>query len=335
MHETRANLQLLRFEVLKSLICYALLCCICFDVVGQPPDIILSAETTFITRPVDENGLPDFEAYLVQQGSQEVTPQGNAATLLWQVLWPCEVENTPELLSSIRKVIGLKTAPDSLSGLVEVYSDRVRSEVACDIAKKASGFDEKISENRLFQTLAMHLFYEVAEVTVDRAMKAPWNKEEIPSLDRWVQANKSALDQLVVASRRKHFFSPSPSHLNRKLDDLINSLLPLEQSLRHAIRALSLRAMWHLGKDQPGEAWEDLRACLRLGNFSNQGWSITHQLVGHAYGEWSYQRIPLVLANPKTSRKLSLEIRSDLVGVGITKAESCSSSESRRADRDD
>ncbi len=51
----------------------------------QPsPPIIVGRDTTYITEPLTADGLPDYEAYLRDLGRKDVTPDNNAAVLVWQ-----------------------------------------------------------------------------------------------------------------------------------------------------------------------------------------------------------------------------------------------------------
>ncbi len=48
----------------------------------------ISKETTYITGPLDKDGYPDFAAALNERLRQGVTPENNAAVLLWKALGP-------------------------------------------------------------------------------------------------------------------------------------------------------------------------------------------------------------------------------------------------------
>src|SRR5690606_39213138 len=56
------------------------------------PDIFVSKETTWLTKPLADDGLPDFAAFLLEQGREGVTPENNGAVPLLQAMWPAEVQ---------------------------------------------------------------------------------------------------------------------------------------------------------------------------------------------------------------------------------------------------
>src|SRR6187399_444073 len=63
-----------------------------FQLFGPSPPIVVSPQTTYITAPLGPDGLPDYEKYVRDQSRQGVTPENNAATLLWPALWPGELD---------------------------------------------------------------------------------------------------------------------------------------------------------------------------------------------------------------------------------------------------
>jgi hypothetical protein len=85
-----ANESAKRFKV-KPLWVVGLLILICvglflYQLLGPDPAIVVSKETSYITSLLDENGMPDYEAYWMQQASEGVTPENNAAVLIWRAL---------------------------------------------------------------------------------------------------------------------------------------------------------------------------------------------------------------------------------------------------------
>src|SRR5262245_12408434 len=64
-----------------------------FQLVGPNPQLVVSPQTTRITAPLRPNGLPDFEKYTLNRLRAGVTPDNNAAALLWPALFPCGFES--------------------------------------------------------------------------------------------------------------------------------------------------------------------------------------------------------------------------------------------------
>ena len=55
-------------------------------------DIVVSKQTTWLTEPLADDGLPDYAAYLLEQGREGVTPENNGAVPFLQAMWPAELE---------------------------------------------------------------------------------------------------------------------------------------------------------------------------------------------------------------------------------------------------
>jgi hypothetical protein len=105
---------------------------------------------------------------------------------------------------------------------------------------------------------------DTAEQILDLATKSPWNTNQLPPLAEWIKHNQQPLDLIVEASMRPRYYSPSPTLIDDRHDMVLESWLPGAASIRVAARSLSTRAMWHIGEDQPAEAWQDLIAIHRL-----------------------------------------------------------------------
>ena len=53
----------------------------------------IGKDTTFVTKPLDKDGYPDYAAALNERLSVGVTPENNANLLIWKALGP--FSNTP------------------------------------------------------------------------------------------------------------------------------------------------------------------------------------------------------------------------------------------------
>ena len=53
-----------------------------FQLFGPSPPIVVSEETTYITEPLADDGLPDYAGYLLAKGREGVTVENNAAVPL-------------------------------------------------------------------------------------------------------------------------------------------------------------------------------------------------------------------------------------------------------------
>ena len=90
-----------------------------FQLFGPSPRIIVSPQTTFITEPLLPSGLPDFERYILDRSRQGVTPENNAAALVWPALWPGEL--SPNEYAVVAAELGLDAVPSGKQAIVPVY----------------------------------------------------------------------------------------------------------------------------------------------------------------------------------------------------------------------
>src|SRR5690348_1098118 len=62
-----------------------------FELFGPSPRVYVSPQTTFITEPLTADGSPDYTKYILNLYRDGVTPENNAASILWPALWPAEL----------------------------------------------------------------------------------------------------------------------------------------------------------------------------------------------------------------------------------------------------
>jgi len=278
---------------------------------GPNRRIIVSKETTFITEPLGEEGLPDFSAYILKESSEGVTPENNAAVLTWQALWPGDLAQ--EYWLPMANALGLKKIPSAQDSLVRVHDRSVREEIAFWLVEQFSeSLDDEAADKFLTQEWQDTLRDQTADELIDEAMNRPWTSEQIPALGRWAENNQQQLDMLVEASTRPYYFSPSPSHIDGSDTILIATLLPGVQGMRSGIRALSARAMWHLGEGRDVECWQDVLACHRLARLVAQGNTLVEQLVGIAIDGMACRGTITLLHHGELKSDLTQQIFADL-----------------------
>lgn len=274
-----------------------------FQLLGPNSPIIVSKETTFITEPLGSDGLPDYAAYLDQQASDGVTPENNAAVLIWQAMWPGELEQKHWL--AMCNALGMQQVPSEAESLTDYDSEAMLDQIVLELEKRyvetadlepAVGNlaemeaeevegdydDEDYDDTEFLESKRKEVLRWKASDAIDEAMAHPWTSKQIPTLAQWVEQNQQPLDLLVEASRRPRYYSPSPSHLGGKKELLIATLLPDIQMMRECLRVLQLRAMYHLGEGRIEEAWQDLHASHRLARLVAEDSTLVGQLVAIA-----------------------------------------------------
>ncbi|MEM8864857.1 MAG: hypothetical protein AAGF31_04855 [Planctomycetota bacterium] len=232
---------------------------IAVSLLAPPPAIQVGKQTTVISSPLTEEGLPDYEAYLLERNAEGVTPENNAAVLLTRALWPSEIE--PADQQPILDALGIRETPSEAEAL--------------------SPLDSPELEVRLSEVLGDETGGAGAEF-IARAHQRPWTTEQAPALAEWVAENQSPLDLIVEATKRPRYWFPSPTFLNDRYDMLIETLLPQAQASRAAARGLAIRAMHHLGEGRTEQAWRDTMATYRLSRFIGNGFSLVEALVAIA-----------------------------------------------------
>jgi hypothetical protein len=238
-----------------------------FQLFGPSPRLEVSPQTTRITSPLRPDGLPDYEQYVLDQMRAGVTPENNAAALLWPALWPGELDRPHYVL--IAKELGLDGVPSAADAVVPVHK-QIQHWLASQTPTSAD--PDQNNSDAAIQELAIE----------DQVMSRPWTSDQFPWLAEWVKENQKPLDMMVAASRRPRCYIPSPTMLNRQNDPLVAIMLPGVQGVRESGRSLGARAMWHVGEKRPTEAWQDLYAIHRIGRLTAQGQTLVEQLVGIA-----------------------------------------------------
>jgi len=278
---------------------------------GLKGRIVVSKETTFITEPLGPDGLPDFSAYILERDGAGVTPENNAAVLIWQATWPGDLDPKHWLL--IAEALGMEEVPSGQDSLVGVYERAVRTQVGADLTEQfSSTLTGQAAEAELGDSWQERMRDEFAETAINEAMSRPWTDEQMPALAQWVQDNRKPLDLLVEAAARPKYFSPSPSLLDGKKHPLLMHLLPGPQGMRSTVRALTVRAMWHLGEGRSAEAWKDILACLRLARHTSRGSTLIEQLIGIAMDGVACQATVTLLQHDDQGTEQAVKILADL-----------------------
>src|SRR5437667_3952129 len=197
-------------------------------------------ETTYVTRPVDRDGYIDYVAALNGQLRSGVTPDNNAAVLLWKAMGPRpEKSNMPP---EFFRWLGSPAPPevgDYHLPLNRFLTDRLR-------------LDQK-------QITAVH-------EQLEAACRRPWTAKQYPHLAGWLKENDKPLAVVHEAVKRSHYYSPVvPARNEKKLAHLYGAPIPHVQQCRDLGAALAARATLRAGEGRYDEARQDLLARHGLG----------------------------------------------------------------------
>lgn len=221
------------------------------DVAG----ILISRRTTYLTEPLRADGMVDFAQAINNKYGAGVTPDNNAAALIWSVVTPGDLD--PRLQARFYAALGIeRPADESYLTLGKMFQRQTRRQ-----GRESPLFDQQTQAGR------------------------PWKPEQFPELAEWVRANEDSLSRIRKGFRRPRYYVPI---LVREDDagqsvPLVNGLLlPDVQFLRDFARLLQARATLKLSQGAVDDAIEDVLDCFRLGHLIRQNPTLIGQLVGIA-----------------------------------------------------
>jgi hypothetical protein len=258
--------------------------------------VTISKETTYITEPLRPDGYPDYIAALNKRASQGVTPENNAAVLLWKAVGPRMLG--PDEREKFFAMLGITLLPDQGDYFIplETYAkEHGRGESPADAKGEQEG-----------------LTFEEIWARYDAAVKRPWSKKDFPALAGWLTANEKPLKLIVEATKRPRRYDPL---LWTETEMVIAVLLPGVQQHRDAARALRLRAMLRAGQGEIHEAWEDLLSVHRLARLAGQGPFLVDGLVALAIEGVAEAGDQALLQDANLSAGQVAKIRADLAGL--------------------
>lgn len=257
------------------------------------PPIVISKETTYITEPLDEDGLPDYVEYLRQRCREGVTPENNAAVLIARAIGPAiaPLDEDKYWYASL----GIEMPPEE--GVY--FSDELISE-AGDIwlfeqwqllSKNAETTQQRHDVLPwVRQTLSNSSYNDpnwegnidsgLIESLKDRLYDRPWSRDIGPPLAAALGRQEAALDLLHGADSRTHFFEPILGV------SIISCDYPVSMATLGLSRGLAMRAMLHLGEGRREAAWRDISCIYDLGrHIGRNPKSLVQALIGHATEE--------------------------------------------------
>jgi hypothetical protein len=249
--------------------------------------VTISKETTYITEPLRADGYPDYLGDLNQRCSHGVTPENNAAVLLWRAVGPEGIREQDR--KDYFRMLGMPLLPEKGDYLVTSRSHIILNE------------DTEAAPARKDQSTAL------AE-QLEAALKRPWRKQEFPVWAAWVETNEKPLALIVEASKRPRRYDPLVGGQKRPL---IYVLMPDALAYRDAADALVARAMLQLGEGKIDEAWEDLLACQRLVRLMAQGPHVVQFIAAASISERASRGVCALLQHPGLTAAKIAKMRED------------------------
>ena len=250
----------------------------------KPLPFTIAKDTTFLTEPLTEEDLVDYDNAINLRNSFGVTSENNSSVLILQAMgpriWPSDMSQQSR--SAYLHWLGLDAFPVSEKCFVD-FKDFVRTK-----HEQPPANNPKKEEDEYWI-----------------ASEQAWTRESHPLLADWLDSNQAALDLFVVASKRAKRFDPIVG------DDASNSFdgfFVMPEAYRVAVRALSIRAMYQIGSADIDAACDDILAIFRLGRLidSTNAQGLTEALYGPAIAAVGATRCNVLLnSNKATSEQLA------------------------------
>lgn len=231
---------------------------------AEPPKIVVSKETTFITEPLGDDGLPDYRrAWLKWMRVHKVPAELNGAVLFWQTVGLSEIEQ--EYRQAFCDELGMPMPP--ADGRLEMVSDEkvINSLVIEEMQKEGIevnesnlGSYEEANPNLVLSKQMRAYDY----VTPYQACNSDVTKS--PSVREWLNRNNPLLDQIVNATGKPAWYDPAPGLCaSTKGDPCALGLRPL--AIRSVANSLGVRAKFAIASGDNRAACRDIVAIHRLG----------------------------------------------------------------------
>lgn len=250
--------------------------------VASSPEVAPPPRPDPVAAWIDQEGSFDYAAALNAVLGRGVTPQNNAAVLIWQALGPTPERGNP-LPQEFFQYLGIPRPGASQEDFINSY--RYFSEVL-----RLPGRAAEQLHDQLFLLTSI-----------------PWKEREAPELASWLNHNEKALELIRRASERPHYFTPA----YRLNDDgttlpLFKNLLPQGQAMRDVILALNVRAMRKLAAGDVAGSWQDILTAYRLCRLLGRGTWLTEAIIGASLERTTFRTAKAFLAHASlTPRQLA------------------------------
>jgi hypothetical protein len=225
------------------------------------PRITISRETTYLTAPLRPDGYVDYVGALNAELSRGVTPENNAVVPLLRAFGPKAVDEKQR--EAFFKMLGIPVPPQE--GHYFIYLDQYILRV--HEAENHPDTDYWAQQSK------------EASAQLEQAQVRPWSKEEFPTINGWLEANREPMERIAEAARRPRCYVPLVSSSE---PPLLMVSLSLISPWHGGPRALQARAMLRLHDGKLDTAWQDLLSCHRLARHAGQGPMLVDGLASFA-----------------------------------------------------
>ena len=207
---------------------------------------------------------------LNERSGKGVTPENNAAALLWKVIDPKQYPEAKR--QRYFQLLGIPQPSEKGDYFLSLadYLNQTEEIPGLNNSAPRSDLEKKIYDQ------------------YEEAQKRPWSKDEFPALADLLAKNGKSLDIIAEAARRPRFYSPLVVSNDEFMDCIDVTFLGV---FRDISNQLLLRAMLELKDGRYEPAWRDLECCALLGRLYIQGPFFVDMLVGTAFESKAYEGV--------------------------------------------
>ncbi|TWT38562.1 hypothetical protein [Blastopirellula retiformator] len=261
--------------------------------------IVVGRDSTYLTEPIDANGMVDYEQAIVDLQGEGVTPEENAAIPLLTAIWPAGLE--PEQQQLVCEAIGMPL-PES-AGMGALFDEEVQQLVANElntIGQSHPDYVDLDADDTKVTTILL------------KTTQVPWLRGQLPALAKWIEAQQPHLAELRAIQERPKFFLPSPDLLDDEREGLLAADNPVLSNLRDPADVLKVRAMLAIGERRPADAWEAIKTLFALSRCRNQPDNTRVTLYSYSTRAQAYVALTTLLASGDCNAQLLDEMESFL-----------------------
>ncbi len=230
------------------------------------PKILISEETTYITGPLTESGVPDYVTALNRRLGEGVTPENNAAVLLWRAIGPRPEGDDREFGHKVADALGMDRLPEEGDYFIPP-KDFFRAE----LLRRSPTVSEGDLETQI----------EELTTAIRTLSSTPWEASEHPLVAAWVEANEKPLELVREAVTRPRYYRPvidprtNPERKYRLLDTYYSDL----RVLLEIGDCLNVRATQQGVFRDPIGNLEDVLTNFQMARHMARGWSLLETLI--------------------------------------------------------
>ncbi len=239
------------------------------------PFVSPSRETTFFTKPLDENGDVDYLAAINEKFFEGVTPENNAMVKFLEVIWPSGAFYDS---NDFYDLVGFKEGDKTQNPFLEF----------------ASWHKEFIAKNGQTDPAAI--------IPFEFAKQAPWTPEQFPEVDRWLTHYQSQVSIFSTGFSRERYFLPlMPQKHETYRPAVMDANLELVEKILHVGDYFKVRSMKCLGTGKSQQAFDNVNSLFLLSAVLAKGASSVEQASSAKLIETACQLACTISANDSTT----------------------------------